>query len=222
VVPTTIDTSDVLDLVARGAQLVDVLPAEAYRNEHLPGAISLPLQEIDEAPERLDKRRPVIAYCFDHQCDLSARGAARLELLGFDPVYDYVDSKVAWFADGLPSEGLVDDSLRVISRVRRDVPTVAVDAQLGDVAKVIGDWDLVVVTSPGGIVLGVVRAEAADLDPTLEVSAVMQPAPSTVRPSITREELAANLDRDGMRHILVTNPSGVLLGLVERDDLGPV
>ncbi len=40
-------------LVAEGAQLVDVLPHETYLQEHLPGALNLPLAEIDTAPERL-------------------------------------------------------------------------------------------------------------------------------------------------------------------------
>jgi rhodanese-related sulfurtransferase/CBS domain-containing protein len=217
-----VDTSGVIDLVARGAQLVDVLPAEAYRHEHLPGAISLPLQDIVSALDRLDPARPVITYCFDHQCDLSARAASRLEQLGFDAVYDYADSKAAWLAEGLPSEGLMNDSRRAISRVRRDVPTVPIDAALGDVAKVIDDWELAVVTTRDNVVMGIVRAEASDLDPTVNVADVMQPAPSTVRPSIPREELAANMDRDGHRHLLVTTPDGVLIGLVRRDDLDAV
>ncbi|HYU59033.1 MAG TPA: rhodanese-like domain-containing protein [Actinomycetota bacterium] len=53
-------------LVERGAQLVEVLPHEEYEEEHLPGAISLPLRQIpDEARERLDPGRPVVVYCFD-------------------------------------------------------------------------------------------------------------------------------------------------------------
>jgi rhodanese-related sulfurtransferase len=49
-----------------GAQLVEVLPAEEYTEDHLPGAISLPLRRIDaEAASTLDKNRPVIVYCWD-------------------------------------------------------------------------------------------------------------------------------------------------------------
>jgi rhodanese-related sulfurtransferase len=48
------------------AQLVEVLPAEEYEEEHLPGAISIPLRELDEqAPRRLDRSRPVVVYCWD-------------------------------------------------------------------------------------------------------------------------------------------------------------
>jgi len=52
--------------LSEGAQLVEVLPREEYEEEHLPGAISLPLRRIDAgARDRLDPNRPVIVYCFD-------------------------------------------------------------------------------------------------------------------------------------------------------------
>lgn len=53
-------------LTADGAQLVEVLPRDEYDDEHLPGALSLPLKELGTlAAERLDRTRPVIVYCYD-------------------------------------------------------------------------------------------------------------------------------------------------------------
>jgi rhodanese-related sulfurtransferase len=64
--PTEIDRSQVQSLVEGGAQLVEVLPADEYGEDHLPGAISLPLRRLEtEAVERLDRTRPVIVYCWD-------------------------------------------------------------------------------------------------------------------------------------------------------------
>ena len=64
--PKEIDRFGLRRMVAAGAQLVEVLPAEEYAEDHLPGAISLPLRRIDaEAPSVLDKNRPVIVYCWD-------------------------------------------------------------------------------------------------------------------------------------------------------------
>ncbi len=64
-----VDREQLRRLVNEGAQLLDVLPAEEYEEEHLPGAISIPLREIDEetATKRLEKGRPVVVYCFDYQ-----------------------------------------------------------------------------------------------------------------------------------------------------------
>jgi phage shock protein E len=65
-VPQHIERERVTELVKAGAQLVEVLPAAEYDEEHLPGAINIPLRKLDrEAPERLDRARPVIVYCWD-------------------------------------------------------------------------------------------------------------------------------------------------------------
>jgi rhodanese-related sulfurtransferase len=64
--PTPIDRSEVQTLIRRGAQIVEVLPREEFEEEHLPGAINLPLRKIEtEARDRLDPSRPVVVYCFD-------------------------------------------------------------------------------------------------------------------------------------------------------------
>ena len=65
-VPKIIDRTEVQALLEAGAQLVDVLPEEEFAEEHLPGAINMPLRSIDrEALETLDPGRPVVVYCFD-------------------------------------------------------------------------------------------------------------------------------------------------------------
>jgi rhodanese-related sulfurtransferase len=55
-------------LLAEGAQLVDVLLREEYEDEHLPGAISIPLKELNRrTTARLKRDAPVIVYCHDYQ-----------------------------------------------------------------------------------------------------------------------------------------------------------
>jgi rhodanese-related sulfurtransferase len=57
---------EVQQLVEKGAQVVDVLPAEEFQEDHLPGAINLPLRRIEaEARAALDPSRPVVVYCWD-------------------------------------------------------------------------------------------------------------------------------------------------------------
>ena len=63
-----IDLPRVRSLLEAGAQLVEVLPASEYEEEHLPGAVTIPLAQLDGP--RADGLRtgvPVIAYCFDGQ-----------------------------------------------------------------------------------------------------------------------------------------------------------
>jgi rhodanese-related sulfurtransferase len=61
-----IGTEQVRRLMEQGAQIVDVLPAQEYGEDHLPGAINLPLRKIEtEARRVLDPSRPVVVYCWD-------------------------------------------------------------------------------------------------------------------------------------------------------------
>jgi rhodanese-related sulfurtransferase len=64
--PTEVDREELQRMVAGGAQLVEVLPAEEYAEDHLPGAISIPLSHIDaESSQKLESKRAVIVYCWD-------------------------------------------------------------------------------------------------------------------------------------------------------------
>jgi rhodanese-related sulfurtransferase len=66
--PTDLHRDEVRELVNEGAQVVEVLPAEEYREAHLAGAVNIPLKELDaEAPKRLRRDRPVVTYCHDYQ-----------------------------------------------------------------------------------------------------------------------------------------------------------
>ncbi len=66
--PTEIHRDDVRRLAAVGAQLVEVLPPQEYEEEHLPGAVNIPLKRLNaETATQLDRDRPVIVYCHDYQ-----------------------------------------------------------------------------------------------------------------------------------------------------------
>ncbi len=65
--PREIDRQEVQRFIAEGAQLVEVLPAEEYEEEHLPGAINIPLRRLARRADELDRDRPVIVYCHDYQ-----------------------------------------------------------------------------------------------------------------------------------------------------------
>ena len=61
---TRIWRDEVLRLIRdEAAQLVEVLPPPEYEDEHIEGAISIPIKNLDrEAHERLDPDRPVVVY----------------------------------------------------------------------------------------------------------------------------------------------------------------
>jgi rhodanese-related sulfurtransferase len=64
--PVTVDRAQLRRLLEAGAQLVDVLPQKEYEEEHLPGAINLPLRRLEtEAITVLARSSPIVVYCSD-------------------------------------------------------------------------------------------------------------------------------------------------------------
>ncbi|MDQ3963332.1 MAG: rhodanese-like domain-containing protein [Actinomycetota bacterium] len=64
--PKEIEFDEVRDLIERGAQLVEVLPQKEFEEEHLPGAINIPLKTLTpDVAGQLDRAKPVVVYCWD-------------------------------------------------------------------------------------------------------------------------------------------------------------
>jgi phage shock protein E len=58
---------EVQELVAAGAQLVDVLGEKTFARDHIAGAVNLPLKKLNPTTAAvLDRDRPVIVYCNDY------------------------------------------------------------------------------------------------------------------------------------------------------------
>lgn len=86
--------------------LVDALSPMSYARSHLPGAINMPLEWVDErAPRRVpDLSTSIVVYCSDADCDSSVMVAERLQELGYRNVMHYAEGKSDWVDAGLPLE----------------------------------------------------------------------------------------------------------------------
>ncbi len=66
--PKDIALEEMRRLVDEGAKLIEVLPQREYEEEHLPGAINIPLKALDDSSTaQLERDRPVVVYCWDYQ-----------------------------------------------------------------------------------------------------------------------------------------------------------
>jgi len=65
IMPIQIGRDELPRLTGQGAQLIEVLPAADYDWARLPGAVNIPLRELDARAGELDRARPVIVYCND-------------------------------------------------------------------------------------------------------------------------------------------------------------
>ena len=86
--------------------LVDALPQEHYGSSHLPGAVNLPYEFVDEAGSVLPvKGAEVVVYCMNADCEASALEARELVEMGYENVRHYSERKQGWIRAGLPVEG---------------------------------------------------------------------------------------------------------------------
>ena len=215
--PIEIRRKDVKTLVAQDrVQLVEVLPASEYRKEHLPQAISIPLETMtSETTRSLRKDVAVIVYCADFQCDLSARAAWRLESMGFQEVYRYTPGKADWLAAGWETEGREAKKVRIRQMIQKDAPTCSLRERLEDVkSRRRPNQDLCVVVNDRNIVLGVIQGERWDANPQARVAEVMQPGPRTIRPDLEPKDAQRMLRNYDAPTAIVTTSDGELLGII--------
>lgn len=86
--------------------LVEALSKKHYESSHLPGAINLPYEFVDEAETVLpDKDAEIVVYCMNPDCVASAEEARELEEMGYAKVLHYAAGKQDWIRAGLPIEG---------------------------------------------------------------------------------------------------------------------
>jgi rhodanese-related sulfurtransferase len=125
--PFTVDRASVRRLLEHDrAQLAEVLPRGEYDEEHLPGAVHVPLKELNHK-----NRRGVAPLPSGHRLLLGRvvrhepAAAWRLERLGFQSVYDYTLGKVDWMAAALPTVRADRSERRAVDDLEHDPPTCA-------------------------------------------------------------------------------------------------
>ena len=79
-----VDQEALLARIRRGeVTLLDVRPEEEYHAGHIPGALSVPLAELERRLSELPRRREVVAYCRGPYCVLAIEAVARLRTRGY-------------------------------------------------------------------------------------------------------------------------------------------
>jgi rhodanese-related sulfurtransferase len=105
----TIGREELHQMIERGDDfvLVDALAPMSFAHSHLPGAINLPPEWVDErGPRRIPTLdTPVVVYCSSSTCDSSVIVAERLLELGYRNVRHYLEGKKDWMKARLPLEG---------------------------------------------------------------------------------------------------------------------
>lgn len=90
------------ELVGEGAQLIDVRADHEWEMGRIEGATHLPLAELNERVEEIDKDRPVVFYCRGGNRSTMATEALAAE--GYETA-KLSEGIVGWADAGLPLEG---------------------------------------------------------------------------------------------------------------------
>jgi ArsR family transcriptional regulator len=97
-----VSRDDLLTRVRDGlVTVLDVRPADEFALGHLPGAINIPLAELEARLGDIDRGRDIVAYCRGPYCVLSFEAVAALRARGFS-ARRLVDGMPEWKAAGLP------------------------------------------------------------------------------------------------------------------------
>ncbi len=100
--PTT--REELFERIRRGeVTVLDVRPIEEYRAGHIPGALSVPLDEIEERMATLPHDREVVAYCRGPYCVLAIEAVEKLRKRGYQAIR-YEEGVPDWRDRGLPVE----------------------------------------------------------------------------------------------------------------------
>ena len=83
--------------------VIDVRPREEYLAGHVPGAVNVPLNELEKHLRKLDREKEVIAYCRGPYCVLAFEAVARLRRKGVT-ARRLQDGFPEWQLAGLPVE----------------------------------------------------------------------------------------------------------------------
>lgn len=81
--------------------LLDVRPQDEFGHGHLPGAVNIPLSELQDRLTELDTEREVIAYCRGAYCVFAFEAVAALRARG-RTARRLIDGFPEWKAAGLP------------------------------------------------------------------------------------------------------------------------
>ncbi|MFZ4480420.1 MAG: rhodanese-like domain-containing protein [Rhodoferax sp.] len=107
---TRIAAAELQQLVKKGGEsflLIDSRPGGRYNQGHLPGAVSIPLNELEKDGEKLlpaDRAKTLVFYCGGLSCMLSPKSATIAVKLGFKDVRMYPEGEPGWKKLDFPTE----------------------------------------------------------------------------------------------------------------------
>lgn len=102
-----ITRDELVDMVCSGRnmRIIDVLERAHFEQEHIKGAVSIPLAELERRAKAFHRDDRIVVYCASFECQASTKAAEKLVSMGFTDVRDYKGGIKDYKEAGLPMEG---------------------------------------------------------------------------------------------------------------------
>ncbi len=86
----------------KSLSIVDLRDRDSFEHEHIKGALCVPLMELTDAEQLLNKDQEVVVYCDRSRCDICPSAAEKLERMGFKEVEILQEGFEEWKEKGGP------------------------------------------------------------------------------------------------------------------------
>ena len=93
------------ELYGKDYVFVDVRSPSEFLEDHIPGAINIPTDDLNSvAPKLLKKNDTIVVYCASYTCHASTNAAKILLKMGYKKVLDFKAGKKGWLDAGIGLE----------------------------------------------------------------------------------------------------------------------
>ena len=97
-----VSTNMAVQLINKGALIIDVRPAEAFANGHIARARNTPLAQLESDPSGINKKKDKVLLTVCDNGPVARRAADSLRKAGFESAYSLQGGLAAWRTDNLP------------------------------------------------------------------------------------------------------------------------
>ena len=97
-----VSTNMAVQLINKGATIIDVRPAEAYAGGHIVNAKNIPLEHIEREPDSIRKKKDKVLLTVCDNGQTSRRAVESLRKAGYESAFSLQGGLTAWRTDNLP------------------------------------------------------------------------------------------------------------------------
>jgi rhodanese-related sulfurtransferase len=97
-----VSTNMAIQLINRGAAIIDVRPPEAYLQGHIVNSKNIPLSNLSSEPDPVKKKKDKILLTVDDNGVGARRAADLLRKAGYESTFSLQGGLTAWRTDNLP------------------------------------------------------------------------------------------------------------------------